>query len=609
MNNIEGRSKTVRELLDGEKYSVGYYQREYKWGRKNIAELIEDLETKFLSKYDEKHERPEVQNYPNYFLGSIIISHKEDNKYIIDGQQRLTSLTLLLIYLDKLQKELFNEDYVENLSTLIFSKKYGKKSFNLNVPNRSKCLESLYKGENYDPNGKSESIQNIIARYSDIEELFPESLKNKALLYFIDWLRENVVMVEITAYSDDDAYTIFETMNDRGLSLNPTDMLKGYLLANISDFDSISECNELWKYRILELIKYGKNEETDFFKAWLRAKYADSIRETKKGAINKDFEKIGTEFHKWIRDNKEYVGLNSSEEFQNFIEKEFDTFSRHYIKLLEASNKLTPGFESIFYNAYNNFTFQYPLIISSIRQDDDEETVNQKIKLVADYLDNFIVKRFVNFRTLNYSSIKYTMFNLMKEIRNLDLTSLSDMLQTKLKEMPETLDGVNNFFLHQQNRRYVHYFLARITSHIENQCGTGSNFELYVSRDIKKPFEIEHILPDKYERYTEDFDTQEEFEKYRNNIGNLILIPKGFNQSLGSDEYEEKVKHYYGQNLIAKSLNSRCYKKNPSFLYYINKNDLPFSPYQLFKKDEISERAELYRTIGEEIWNVNHLIY
>ncbi len=56
--------------------------------------------------------------------------------------------------------------------------------------------------------------------------------------YFIDWLLENVHLVEITAYSDDDAYTIFETMNDRGLSLSPTDMLKGYLLANIDEAEA-----------------------------------------------------------------------------------------------------------------------------------------------------------------------------------------------------------------------------------------------------------------------------------------------------------------------------------------------------------------------------------
>lgn len=68
---------------------------------------------------------------------------------------------------------------------------------------------------------------NLVQRYHDLEVYFPEELRDAALPYFIDWLLENVHLVEITAYSDDDAYTIFETMNDRGLSLSPTDMLKG----------------------------------------------------------------------------------------------------------------------------------------------------------------------------------------------------------------------------------------------------------------------------------------------------------------------------------------------------------------------------------------------
>ena len=81
------------------------------------------------------------------------------------------------------------------------------------------------------------SFANILARYSDIDDSFPVELRDVALPYFVDWLIESVHLVEITAYSDGDAYTIFETMNDRGLSLTPADMLKGYLLANITDPD------------------------------------------------------------------------------------------------------------------------------------------------------------------------------------------------------------------------------------------------------------------------------------------------------------------------------------------------------------------------------------
>ena len=69
----------------------------------------------------------------------------------------------------------------------------------------------------------------------------------------MDWLKDNVDLVEITTYTDDEAYTIFETMNDRGLNLSPTDMLKGFLLANISKVDERAKANDLWKDRLLEL--------------------------------------------------------------------------------------------------------------------------------------------------------------------------------------------------------------------------------------------------------------------------------------------------------------------------------------------------------------------
>ena len=103
----------------------------------------------------------------------------------------------------------------------------------MTMTKRFECLEALYNNQPFDANGSPESVHNIASRYDDIESNFPETLKIDALPYYIDWLKENVDLVEITTYSDEEAYTIFETMNDRGLSLTPADMLKGYLLANI----------------------------------------------------------------------------------------------------------------------------------------------------------------------------------------------------------------------------------------------------------------------------------------------------------------------------------------------------------------------------------------
>ena len=96
---IDGDGRTVRQLLAGQKYSIDYYQREYKWQTKQVTELMDDLAAKFLESYEPGHERDDVADYGHYFLGSIIISDKDGVKFIIDGQQRLTTLSLLLIFL------------------------------------------------------------------------------------------------------------------------------------------------------------------------------------------------------------------------------------------------------------------------------------------------------------------------------------------------------------------------------------------------------------------------------------------------------------------------------------------------------------------------------
>ena len=92
------------------------------------------------------HERPAVADYGHYFLGSIIISDKDGEKFIIDGQQRLTTLTLLLIFL---QHQLEDAEQRGQLAELIFSQKFGRRSFNLDIPERTACMEALYSGQEF----------------------------------------------------------------------------------------------------------------------------------------------------------------------------------------------------------------------------------------------------------------------------------------------------------------------------------------------------------------------------------------------------------------------------------------------------------------------------
>ncbi len=125
MKEIQAKTRCVRELLSDTKYGIDYYQREYKWQTKQIVELVTDLSAAFLDEYQPQHERKDVAAYGHYFLGSIVISQPDEKKQIVDGQQRLTSLTLLLIYLHNIQKE--RPDAV-SIEKMIFSEEYGEKS-------------------------------------------------------------------------------------------------------------------------------------------------------------------------------------------------------------------------------------------------------------------------------------------------------------------------------------------------------------------------------------------------------------------------------------------------------------------------------------------------
>ena len=94
----------------------------------------------------------------------------------------------------------------------------------------------------------------MLDRYEDVETLFPDELKGEALPFFIYWLIEKVLLLEIDTPSEDEAHTIFLTMNDRGLSLNSAEMMKAYIIQQVAESDRI-EVNHQWQDNINKIEK------------------------------------------------------------------------------------------------------------------------------------------------------------------------------------------------------------------------------------------------------------------------------------------------------------------------------------------------------------------
>ena len=605
--NDEGReissdAKTIHELLS-KKYTLDYYQREYRWQTNQVIDLINDLTNKFFSNYQVGDQRDQVENYDHYFLGSIIVSRASGKLFIVDGQQRLTTLTLLLI---RLRQLLENESLRNQVTALIFSERFGQRSFNLDIEERESVMDALYSEaslELFESSDQPESIRNIAARYNDIDNHF--ELQSEELPYFVDWLLERVYLVQITAYDEGDAYTIFETMNDRGLSLTPAEMLRGYLLANIRDDNQRSNANRVWRERIQLLKNLDKDEDANAIKAWLRSQYAENIRERTRGAEPRDFELIGTEFHRWVQTHNERLGLNSSNDFVRFIENNFKFYARYYHKLIEAASTITEGLECVFYNAQNGFALQYPVLLAPLCESTEEDNL-QKIQIVSRFLDILIHRRIWNFRAITHSTMFYAMFLVMRDIRGKSVTDLVDILHTRLTEDSDNFLSDNWFRLHGTNRKKVHRILARITDYVETKAGRESRYPEYFKRG-PSAYEIEHIWADHSEQHQDDFGHEYDFQEYRNFIGGLLLLPKSVNASIGDDPYTEKREVYAGQNLLAKSLHESAYEHDPGFRRFCERSELPFQAHREFNRADLDKRQKLYQHLAEQIWNPDRL--
>lgn len=607
-NKIEATDTSINKLLKEQKFTIDFFQREYRWQEKHIKLLVEDLTNTFLKSYNPEDKRSEVANYQSYYLGPVVFSVNPENgkKSIIDGQQRITSITLFLIYLNHLQKD--NEQKV-SISELIFSEKYGEKSFNMTDETREPCLKALFEIGDYNvKEDDDETVQNMIKRYEDIEESFPEELSQNALPFFIDWFVENVVIVEITAYSDDNAYTIFETMNDRGLNLTPTEMLKGYILSKITDKKQRNEINDIWKNEIQKLHEYDVNADQSFFQAWFRSKYAVTIRPGKVGSENQDFELIGSRFHNWFKDNhKTLFNISTSDEIYKFFKYQFPFFVKNYLNIYDAYkvyNKCMPHVNYINYLGIAE-SLQEPLLLASINFEDTNNIIEKKVDFVARYIETFTVKRSVNYHKYGQAGIKYTMFNIIKLIRHNDITTLGINLTKETEQLSENWDGISNFRLRKMNRKVVKHLLSRITNYLDILIGKDTTYVTYHHPDGRQ-FEIEHIWANKFEEHKDEFEQITDFLEWRNSIGALVLLPQGTNQSFSSTKYEDKIEHYIKENTYAQTLHPNYYIKNPNFLKEEIIKVLEFTAHPQFKKVDIEERERLVQRICEKLWSVEY---
>src|SRR3954462_11354255 len=95
-----------------------------------------------------------------------------------------------------------------------------------------------------------------------------------------------------------------------------------------------TKANDLWRKRLRGLDEQADDAGADFLKTWLRSQYSTKIRERRKGARPEDWDRIGTEFHRWLRSTRESIGLGTPSDFYRFVARDFEFYGRQYERLM-----------------------------------------------------------------------------------------------------------------------------------------------------------------------------------------------------------------------------------------------------------------------------------
>jgi len=312
---ITPHDQFIRAVFNTQRaYYIDIYQREYKWTDDQIKTLLNDFEVRFELGERKRTAPKEIQqdvleHFDPYFLNTYLTHTSPTATSIVDGQQRLTTLLLILIKLYQiLQKvdaapESLGKTFKPGaLRPLIFEEDDfgGATRFKIFNPNREVQLRALVEGTAFTPGDETQKrLKDNFSTISSYFDLFFRSETDTSgldlvkLTYYITYLLDRVSIVEIRIERQDNVAMIFEVVNDRGLGLRPYEILKGKFIGNLPPKEK-EEANQIWVdlqdlyYRTeLKNTTEANIDLDDFFRTYFRAKFAAGSEDYQ--AFEKDY--------------------------------------------------------------------------------------------------------------------------------------------------------------------------------------------------------------------------------------------------------------------------------------------------------------------------------
>lgn len=537
----------IKKVFEGW-YSIPSYQRPYVWETDQVEELLDCIKNACENKEEQ------------YFLGSIVYIKKSEIKddvpymefELLDGQQRITTIFLIIAVIRDFVSEnetKFEKGDFENIESTCEELIYQRPNRYKNIPERLRIVFNIRKEVrdfvdiNIKSNGctsnedvfvaksKDRSINTSIRHIANTVLVVRKFLKENFSIVgeFLQYLLNNVLLVYIATENLQDAFQLFTVMNNTGLKLTNSDILKADNLKMVSveskEMEYATDWEEMESY-------FGDN--FDNFLSQLRTIL---VKRKADYSLIKEFNENVYSTERWNRTTKRKEPckplLKRGDETFEFLKDYFSVYQNLFDKnhFIETNSYEISNYLVFMSNAFETDYWKAPVLMY-FRKFKYDNLLNFLKKLDAKLSCDWIIGLVPSMRIDNMNKILMCIEKSNKTI---------EILQSDVFLLNKT-DFHNIISENIYGRKYARYLLLKadlLMTDIDKQI---------ISPSI---ISIEHILPqtpNDNSQWKKDF-SDEDREEWTDKIGNLALISRRKNSSQGRLDYGDKCKKYFKENI------------------------------------------------------------
>jgi hemerythrin len=590
---IESEKLEIIKAFRDYSYVIPDYQREYIWKEKNVEQLLSDVYDEYMDGRDSE-----------YFIGSIVVTKRDGGAFeVMDGQQRLTTLFLSLCALKRLLKN--SPQHLSEVSSLLASQVSNERGefsqsrhLDLQYKDSSEILDIILNEKDLD-NKLTGSSRNIKEAFEAIHSYLKSNFqKQEDLVKFYGYFMHRVIFVQIVTPSVSDALKIFETINERGVGLDPMDLLKNLIFRQLEKRD-FQRINMEWK-SITKTLDKNNQKALRFLRYFIMANYP--VRDTRDNEVIRE-----DEIYNWIVKHADQCGYkNDPFGFVKRIQEGAEAYTSFFRGVTLNGEKSTE-LENI--RSLGGGAFSQHLVMLLAAKD----LPNELFLYLVRQIESLIFYYFITKTPAKALEARFSKWadDLRGVVKNIDQkTALNEFIERTFIVEKKRLENdfkamFTNLTINSLQRYKIKYILAKIAQYVESKRigGEGAgNLERYIDKKI----EIEHILPNTpTNELVVPFGDMENYNNYKIKLGNLTLLEKPHNVVAGRG-YFEKKKNIYKQSTfyITKSIAQKDNVGNNTAVTRINEKLIEFDKWEA---NDIGKRQEMLLALSKDVWDIKIL--